>query len=450
MEAGSDERGQRHDAAGEPGSRERQGGSMTIWIWRDCEPLPTDPGARRLMRAGMFSQRLAAAGHRVRWFNSTFDHYQKRHRDTEPGSYELSDGVTLELVKGLGYRSNGSPSRFVHNLLSARRFTDRGRALRAGGEIPDVMVMDMPLPETAAAGVKLASEWGIPSVVCIRDVWPDFFLRFLPRSVVWAAGPFVWHMDRIVRTACANATSIVGISKGYLDWGLAKAGRKRRDTDPILPLGYSPERVSGNLVRAQERLEAKGVDFSKSLAIFIGSWGYTYDIDLLLAAAEGLSHRDDIQFVITGSGEQADLIAARAPALKNAVFPGWVDRDEIGVLVQRAAVGLSPYRHAAPQGMPNKLFEYMSAGLFQVATLAGESADLLSSERLGQTVPARDREAFAAAVLQAVDSGQPPEERERIRRYFDDHFDADRVYGDYTTHLERLVAAHRRQETAGG
>lgn len=430
--------------------RAEQDKPMNVWIWRDCEPLPTDPGARRLMRAGMFSQRLAEAGHHVRWFNTTFDHYQKCHRDTAPGSYPIAEDLRLELVKGLGYRSNASPMRFVHNILAGRRFVERAHEIRAGGEMPDIMVMDMPLPETAAAGVQLAREWGVPSVVCIRDVWPDFFLRFLPRSVVWMARPFVWHMDRIVKAACADATSIVGISQGYLDWGLGKAGRSRRPTDPILPLGYSPERDPGGSREAEARLRKKGVDFDRSLAVFIGSWGYTYDIELLLDVAAQLADRGDIQFVIAGSGEQADLVAARAPELKNTVFTGWVDRQEIGVLVERAAVGLSPYRHAAPQGMPNKLFEYMSAGLFQVATLAGESAELISAERLGRAVPAKDRDLFAEAILAGIAEMRNMDERARIRRYFDEHFDADHVYAEYRRHLERLVRDWRNRRAPAG
>ena len=415
---------------------------MRIWIWRDCEPLPTDPGEPRLMRAGMFSKRLAAAGHDVRWFNSTFDHYQKRQRDLAPGAYPLEPGLTLELLKGRGYSSNASPTRFIHNAMVARRAVERARDLLASGEpAPDVMIMDMPLPELAAAGVRLARELGVPSVVCIRDIWPDFFLRFLPKSVIWAAGPFVWYMDRIVREACKGADSIVGISPGYLQWGLRKAGRPRAETDPILPLGYSPERVSADLDAATRRLAGKGIDFSRSLAVFIGSWGFTYDMELMLDAAEALADRDDIQFVVAGGGEQSSLVRSRAANLPNVVLPGWIDRQEIGALLEKAAVGLSPYRRAAPQGMPNKLFEYMSAGLFQIATLAGEAAELIGEERLGIVVPAGDRASFVEAVLRSIDDGHGPEERERIRTYFDRHFDADRIYADYAAHLDRLVRA---------
>ena len=419
---------------------------LNIWIWRDCEPIPIDPGNPRLMRAGMFATRLAAAGHNVRWFNSTFDHYQKRMRTQPHGQYMLTDGLVLELLDGPGYTRNTSPKRFIHNWLVSKRAVQRASQLVQHGQaIPDIMVLDMPMPEMALQGVLLAERWGIPSVLSIRDLWPDFFEKFLSPMKAKLARPLIAHMDHGVTRACRNATSIVGISEGYLNWALKKAGRGQGINDTILPLGYSPMNSDLNKRKAREELQFLGVDFSKSLVCFIGSWGQTYDLQYLLNTAILLSERKDIQFIIAGDGEQAEALRERMKSQPNIICPGWLDRNQIAQLMNDSQIAIAPYRTNSPQGMPNKLFEYMSAGLYQVATFTGEGAKLLHREKLGTAVDMRDPKAAANAIKDGIDYFANDTERQRIRNYFDLHFNADKIYTEYQQHLENLVAQNRNK-----
>ena len=53
---------------------------MNIWIVSDGEPLPTDNDNVRLRRMGNLTRILDQQGHKVVWFSSNFDHYNKRFR----------------------------------------------------------------------------------------------------------------------------------------------------------------------------------------------------------------------------------------------------------------------------------------------------------------------------------------------------------------------------------
>lgn len=413
---------------------------MIVWVWRDCEPLPFDSNNPRLMRAGMFCAALAARGHQVRWFNSTFDHYQKHFRTQGPGTHRLDDGVQVELVKGLGYFSNSAPRRLVHNAIVAQRFMRRAEEIAAEtGQRPDVIVADLPIPDSALAAVRLAKKWQVPSVVSIRDLWPDFFLSFLSPAKAMLAKPFIANLDRIVRSACREADHLIGISEGYLAWSLERAGRARRHGDMVIPLGYAPRKVDADSAKLAS-LTAKGVDFSKDLATFVGSWGRTYDLEMLLGAAEALSGERDLQFVIAGQGEQGLMFEEAAKKLPNIVLPGWLDRDEIAALLEHSTVALAPYSVSAPQGLPNKLFEYLAAGVFQVTTLGSEAREVLDESGAGLTVPGGDPEAFAAAIVAGRTAGRVPEKRKQIKAYFAEHFDADNVYARYVEELENIVS----------
>ena len=412
---------------------------MKIWVWRDCEPLPIDLNKPRLMRAGMLCAALAARGHEVRWFNSTFNHYQKSFRAQAPGSYRLDDGTLVELVAGLGYLSNGAPRRLLHNALVARRFVRRARELaRVETERPDIIVADLPMPDSALAAVRLARDWSIPSVVSVRDLWPDFFASFLSPAKALVARPLIANLDRMVRAACSEAHHLVGISQGYLDWALDKAGREQGLGDCVAPLGYAPEPVAaqGN---SRASLEGKGVDLDKKLATFIGSWGRTYDLKILLEAARRLQDENDLQFVIAGKGEQGAQFEAAAAKLRNVVLPGWLNRSEIAFLLENSTIALAPYSQAAPQGLPNKLFEYLAAGLFQVSTLRSEAKTVLEQSGGGMVVPGGDPAAFAAGICRALEVGGDPAAKQAIKNYFAEYFVASKVYNDYVSKLEEFA-----------
>lgn len=391
------------------------------------------------MRAGMLCDALAERGHEVRWFGSTFDHYQKRLRPERPGAYTTKSGVILELVQGTGYPTNSSPLRLGHNALVAYRMWKKAKELMDdSASKPDVIVADLPMPATAFAASSLTQSHQIPFVVCIRDLWPDYFANFLAPPKAAISAPIIYLMDMIVRKACSRADSLVGISSGYLGWGLAKAKRNLRPSDGVFPLGYAPEQGVSDPAAAVS-LKEKGISLTKPIAVFVGSWGNTYDLGTLLDVAELSVDRAPLQIVIAGGGDQENMVRARASELSNVILPGWLSKTEIATLLAHATIGLSPYPPNAPQGLPNKLFEYMSAGLYQISTLGPEAASVLSEGNAGLTVQAGDPVAFAQALHQTCGKPSLAESRQAIKDYFNQNFHADTIYPAYVDFLEELV-----------
>ena len=397
---------------------------MRIWVVRDCEPIPTDPGRRRLMRIGQLCQTLAARGHDVTWITSTFEHYEKRRRAGTRRTDVIAPNYRIELLPGPGYPRNISLARVIHN----RRFAAAFEAFAEGAEPkPDVIVSDIPTTESAAAAVRIGNRLGVPSVLSIRDLWPDFFANHLPAALRPFAAPLLWPLRRQARFACRNADAIVGISQAYLDWGLRKAGRKAGPQDAVVPLGYAPHTVPAR--EADRLLEGLGVDRSRHIVSFLGTWGATSDLVTVAEAAELLKARGDILFVVAGKAEADHPALPALSALPNVALPGWLDPDRGAALLEHSSVGISPYRDDAPQGLPNKLFAYMAHGTFQITTLGGEAAALLERNGLGANVPAADAKAMADAILKAIDSGEAERARPGIAAYFAEHFSHDRVFG---------------------
>lgn len=387
------------------------------------------------MRIGQLCRTLAGRGHDVTWITSTFEHYEKRHRSDRRRTDVIAPNYRIELLPGPGYPRNISLARVIHNRHFAAAFEAFADAAQTK---PDVIVSDIPTTESAAAAVRVGNRLNVPTVLSIRDLWPDFFTNHLPALARPFAWPVLWPLRRQARFACRNADAIVGISQAYLDWGLQKAGREAGPQDAVVPLGYAPHAVPAQ--DTDRLLSDLGIDRGRHIVSFLGTWGATSDLVTVAQAADLLKGRDDIRFVVAGKAEAGHPALPSLSALPNVTLPGWLGPDHGATLLEHSIVGISPYRDDAPQGLPNKLFGYMAHGTFQVTTLGGEAADLLEHNRLGINVAAADPGAMARAIVHAIDSGEAAAARPGIIAYFAENFSHDRVFG----RLCELVETTRR------
>lgn len=424
--------------------------SLNIWLVRDYEPLPVDPGDRRLMRMGMLAQTLAARGHRTTWFTSTFDHQHRRQRSGADQAISAGENLTVQMFRAPGYRRTIGPARIWHNICFGRAF----RAFAgASAERPDVVVADIPTTEAAREAARFACDRAIPLLVQVRDLWPDFFADFSPRPVRPLVRLASRPLDAQVGFACRNATSIVGISPEYLRWGQTKGGRIS-EWDRVFPLGYRAE-PAGTADEDRAALERMGVAPGDRVVAFVGSWGASYDLENVLATARLLSDRPDIRLVIAGDREARPELAARLGALPNVRLPGWLSGGEIGALLRRAEIGLLPYVANAPQGLPNKAFEYLAYGAYQLSTIGGELAQLYEWTQAGAVVAEGGPSALSAAVRSVIDDPSIAARRGERLRIFSEHYDAAAIYAALADHIEMVAASRagagvrRNDEPAG-
>lgn len=135
-----------------------------------------------------------------------------------------------------------------------------------------------------------------------------------------------------------------------------------------------------------------------------------------------------------------DLAAACSalPGMRRTTYLGWLDKRQLAEELGQARAGLvllhptNNYRVIRP----NKLFEYMAAGLPVVASNFPHWREVVSGTGCGLAVDPLDSEAIAAAILQILADPQEAEAMgERGRR-------AVREKYDWRTEGHRLVAAY--------
>ena len=417
-------------------------GIMRIWLITVGEPLPTDGDNVHLVRTGILAGLLEAAGHHVVWWSSSFNHTAKVQRCRRDTTLKLSPKFELKLLHAAGYAQNVSLRRILHHRRIARKFA----AAAIQEEPPNVILCSFPTIELSKAATDYGKSRGVPVVVDVRDLWPDALVGLFPRVTQPLAKVLLGRMFRAARTALQQSDAIIGVSAGYLEWGLRFAGRDRHGFDRVFPLGYQPAPVADEEMRVAEiKLRACGVDPSKVICWFAGVFGRTYDLATVIDAARELPAdlRGRVQFVLCGDGEYRDRWMARSSGLDSVVFPGWIGASELAYLMKVASIGIAAYAPGAPQGLPNKLFEYMSAGLPVLSSLRGEAEALLRQHGCGLSYQAGDRRSFLDALCTLLDQRERRAQMGRNgRRLFDEQFSTDRVYaglGDYLLEIARAV-----------
>ncbi|MFD1571295.1 glycosyltransferase family 4 protein [Halorubrum laminariae] len=105
----------------------------------------------------------------------------------------------------------------------------------------------------------------------------------------------------------------------------------------------------------------------ENIVLFVGRLNRVKGFSLLMESIpQILQKRDDVHFVIAGSGEQPDL---EDDLVDHVTFTGFVDPDHIGHLYDGADVFVLP---SLREGLPRVLLEAQCAGLVTIAKDVGE------------------------------------------------------------------------------
>ncbi len=404
---------------------------MKVWLTQTSEPYPFLPGTAAMRTANLATE-LHRRGHEVVWWGGNIEHRRKQPLDA--GAYEVAPGYTVRLLAAPHYTRNVSLRRYMSYKILAREFAREVQELPA----PDVIVAGLPIHDLAWAAVRFSVERGIPSLVDVRDLWPDYFVELLPRGLRGVGTAALIGDFRRAYYALSHATGIIGISKTYLEWGLRRAGRSARESDAVFFLG-------GNAVegpKANAPLADREIVFG-----FLGVFGHTYDLETVIAAARRLHEAGETRarFQIAGSGDFFAKISRAADGLANVTLPGWLDKSGVGAFLQKLDVGLAAYAAGAPQSLPNKPFQYFAAGAPVLSSLHGEFGELLTATRTGFTYRAGDPGSLVAAVRALLDDpAQITHMGNRAANLFRSTFDAAVIYPRFADHIEQVAAAAPR------
>jgi glycosyltransferase involved in cell wall biosynthesis len=325
-----------------------------------------------------------------------------------PDTRDDSDDV-VRMVRTIAYE--GAGGRRMLNWLSyaAAAFV---AALR--GKRPNVVYGSTPHLLAPVAGWLVARRYRVPFILEVRDLWPQILVemgRLVSGS--WThrvlSGIEEWLYRRAVR--------IVVLAEGVGDELV------RRGVDGakivVIPNGAAPADFAVSTPRDELR---DRYGFRDVVFVYAGAHGPANGLDLLLDAAELV--RDDhpeARFALFGDGpSKVELVAtARSRGLDNVEFHDPVPKSAMPGVLAAADVGVHVLADVPLFGYgvsPNKVVDYMAAGLPVLTNSPGVVGDLVASSGAGMAVEPGELEDGIRTVLRLS-----PEQRAA-------HGDAGRVF----------------------
>jgi glycosyltransferase involved in cell wall biosynthesis len=418
---------------------------LHFWLLIEGEPLPIDFDDSRLHRMCSLAEVLHARGHKVSVWSSTTNHRNKTIRSPAQIVTNYLPGYDVVLIDSPTYKRNISFSRIVHNLLTAKTF----RALSEENlvERPDLILAAYPAIELAKAGVEIAKKFEIPSVVDLRDLWPDIFVEVMPRWIRPFVRMLIWPFVFQARYIAKNATSIVGITDSFTEWFEQEYSETGIALKKAFFLCYSVGELSPwQREAAIEFWSQIGIeeDSNTFTICMFGTMTKNAEIPLLVEAARKIEREKihKVRFVVCGVGEILETLINESRDVKSISFPGWVTKKQIRVLMQMSDAGVLPYRSdlGFQLSLPNKVGEYLSEGLPIISSIEGEASTFLKNKGVGVTYKNQDVDGLVRAIEKLIEDHEGRQGmRERALATFECELNAKTVYESYADYLEGLV-----------
>lgn len=414
---------------------------MRVWIFKLSEFTPWDcnrDGVRKF-RYSMLSKALVAAGHQVLWWTDDFQHYKKEegHRFGRDHYEQVSLGIAVRWIHSPGYRRNVSVRRFWdHRIVAVKMLKDADNWPR-----PDLILSGMPTDTMCEVAVELGEKFGVPVVLDVRDQWPDIFFSQVPAIARPLIRLVTMRMNRRIHDSFSKASAIVGNTDAFVDWGLKKGRRERSQLDRAFPIGYSKMQDSKYDCPAAERFwRGLGVcrDDNSFKICFLGSFSKMYDFNPIFeAASEMESDQVAVKFILCGDGPDLRRFQKAAEHLPNVIFAGRISGNEIHALLSMSSVGIIPYINHDNFGnnIANKPAEYLSADLPILISVGGILADFLVAYECGNQYEGSDDLIRKIRNLRD-DRDLLAKMRVGASRLFSEKLDADKIYQEFTEHLE--------------
>lgn len=393
-----------------------------VWV-NQFALLPSDGGGTRHFEVG---RELVRLGWDVTVVASDYHLFKRtytRRRDPADRSPvpETVEGVRFVWLWTAGYQKNDW--RRAHNWLSFNR------SLRAAaGALPraDVVIGSSPQLFAAMAARGVARRRRVPFLLEVRDLWPESLVAAGGRK-----GVAYRALARVADRLYADAERIVVLAAGtgrYLaEHGVAPGKLVHVpngvDVHLVRPAGaVGAAEVAGDVTTGDVATGdvAAAAPTGRPVFVYAGAHGPANGLDVVLDAAERMAAAGrDVRFVLVGDGPaKAGLVAEAARRrIGNVEFRDAVPKAELASLLARADGGLMLLRNAPLFTFavsPNKLFDYLAAGLPVVCNVAGEVAELLAASGGGVQAADAGGAALAAAVEQLL--ALPPEQRRAMGR----------------------------------
>ena len=328
-------------------------------------------------------------------------HFYAANINHTSGERMTVDDPRYTLVPIPQYKGNG-----VKRVLGWVAFA-AGAGARALARPADVIFASSPQILSPAVGMVVAALRRKPFVVEVRDLWPE---SLVSGGALKEGSALHKVLQGLEKTIYAHARQIVVVTKGWEDH-FREIGI---NVDKITVVPNGADLAEYEVKESREELR-KEYGISGFTAVFSGTHANYVGLDLIVDAARRLP---DVNFLLVGAGARKQWAIDEVAKLRltNVTFHDQVPKSELVRILSACDVGLhtvSP-QSVFDKGMsPNKLYDYMAAGLAVVSNAKVPLRDVIVDDEVGAVVALQIRSNEGSYLFrtyqQLGDEGQIPQ-----------------------------------------
>ncbi|HKA44158.1 MAG TPA: glycosyltransferase family 4 protein [Burkholderiales bacterium] len=336
-------------------------------------------------------------------------------------------------------RGDAGAYRLGLNYASFALFATALAPFRVPGRFDAILVYE-PSPVTVGLpAVLLKKLKAAPLLFWVQDLWPESLSATGAVREAW----ILKAVEHLVRFLYRRCDLILVQSRAFIE--------------PVRAFGISADRIAyfPNSAEAFYRpvtVETEATERAKLpdgfRVMFAGNIGVAQDFETIIAAAERLKPFPDIRWIIVGDGRMLSWVEAEVArrSLQASVFllgryppasmPRWFALADVMLVTLREDPIFA-------MTIPAKAQSYFACARPIVAALDGEGARVIREAGAGITVAPGNAAALAEAVMALYRMPEPERHAmgERGRRYFEQHFERERLLGQLEKWMDECAGA---------
>ena len=342
---------------------------------------------RGYTRFRKLSEMLVEAGFEVDLITTSFQHWEKEHRDvTDPAYREHPFNVVF--IDEPGYTKNVDLKRVKSHKEAAQNLS---AYFAADPWRYDLIYSEVPPNDVARACGEAAKTVQVPFIVDINDLWPE--AMFMAVDIPVLSKAFFKSFTRDAHAVYQMLDAAVGTSDEY-------ALRPAADRDEPYP--HITVYVGNDLDEFDAGVRAFAADIDKPddelWVAYAGTLGASYDLETLIrAAALNATRVPNLRTKILGDGpERAHLESLAAELGAPVEFLGYVDYAHMAAYLSRCDMVVNSLKKAAVQSIVTKIGDYLASGASMVNTGSSfEFRNKVTHDGFGLNVEAENPEELA-------------------------------------------------------
>ena len=342
--------------------------------------IPRWPGPTRNFD---FASELVKLGWDVTLVSCKFNHYLRCYLPDPPDS---ENGVRFQWIWSTPYQGNSLQREL--NIVGFSMLS-----LWRGLFTPARVVLTVTPPlESAWTGWLLSRLKSIPFVLDVEDLWPDSLISmgFTNRWVI----SWLRMLERFLYRHADHILVVADQMRKYLlEQGVSASKIS------LIPLGANLPAITDN--RAAVRAKYDWRD-DQIIAAYVGAHGPANALETLIQAARLLTDESRIQIVLFGDGSDKSRLQQllQSLALTNIRLVDPVPPGEVPAILGAVDVGIASLKDTPTfkTVRPNKIYEYMAAGLPIACCIDGEARQIVEEVGSGVFIKPEDHRGLAEVL----------------------------------------------------